>query len=194
MTWRVGTVESMTGPLKFTLHEFVEGINERRIEIGAEGLEIAASGCKVLERITIELEIARARMEVRVRGKAHLRLQQPCDRCLKPAECSLDVPLEVLARERPTREASTAEAPEGILYHNGEGFSLFDEVREAVVVALPQHPLCRSDCRGLCPQCGADLNEGGCDCPASETADPRWAALGDLKVGRSGGGPENKTN
>ena len=53
-------------------------------------------------------------------------------------------------------------------------------VRDTVGVALPLNPLCREDCRGLCPRCGADRNGGDCGC-AEETGDPRWSALRELK-------------
>jgi uncharacterized protein len=53
-------------------------------------------------------------------------------------------------------------------------------VREAVVLELPLAPLCRPDCLGLCPTCGADLNSGPCQC-VDGPADPRWAALDVLR-------------
>ena len=52
-------------------------------------------------------------------------------------------------------------------------------VRDAVVLELPMAPLCREDCAGLCPQCGADRNEGDCACVAP--TDPRWANLDALR-------------
>jgi uncharacterized protein len=52
-------------------------------------------------------------------------------------------------------------------------------VRDAIVLELPMAPLCRDDCRGLCPQCGADRNEADCGCVAP--ADPRWANLDVLR-------------
>jgi uncharacterized protein len=54
--------------------------------------------------------------------------------------------------------------------------------REAILLDLPLAPLCRADCAGLCPICGADLNEGTCSC-VPEVADPRWAALDALSFG-----------
>ena len=51
----------------------------------------------------------------------------------------------------------------------------------ALLVALPLKPLCREDCAGLCPQCGANLNEGPCGCEP-DTEDDRWAALRELKL------------
>jgi uncharacterized protein len=52
-------------------------------------------------------------------------------------------------------------------------------VRDAIVLDLPAAPLCREDCQGLCPQCGADRNESECDCVAPP--DPRWANLDVLR-------------
>jgi uncharacterized protein len=52
-------------------------------------------------------------------------------------------------------------------------------VRDAIVLDLPMAPLCREDCRGLCPQCGTDRNEARCDCVAPP--DPRWANLDVLR-------------
>ncbi len=52
-------------------------------------------------------------------------------------------------------------------------------VRDTVVLALPETPLCRSDCAGLCVRCGTDLNDGPCGCP-EEPGDPRWDVLAEL--------------
>jgi uncharacterized protein len=56
-----------------------------------------------------------------------------------------------------------------------------------VAEALPMSVLCRDDCAGLCPRCGADLNEGSCDCTDDEM-DPRWAALEALRMKLDEGG------
>jgi uncharacterized protein len=48
-----------------------------------------------------------------------------------------------------------------------------------LLLSVPMQALCQPDCKGLCPTCGADWNEGPCDCP-SEEVDPRWAGLADL--------------
>ena len=49
-------------------------------------------------------------------------------------------------------------------------------LREEVILAVPMGVLCRSDCAGLCPVCGQNLNEGTCDCEQDDI-DPRWAVL-----------------
>jgi uncharacterized protein len=53
-------------------------------------------------------------------------------------------------------------------------------VREELGLAVPKFLECRDDCRGLCPNCGKDLNAGPCGC-AAPAVDPRWRALADLK-------------
>src|SRR5215218_4717895 len=84
----------------------------------------------------------------------------PCRRCLKPVQ---------------------ANHREGETYRLGHDFvDLEPLAREALVLDLPLAPLCREDCRGLCPTCGADLNLGDCDCPPADI-DPRWAALDVLR-------------
>lgn len=60
-----------------------------------------------------------------------------------------------------------------------EEVDLTPEMREAILLALPSHPVCRESCRGLCPACGADRNRQACDC--SPEPDVRWTALDKLK-------------
>src|SRR5205823_14521077 len=63
---------------------------------------------------------------------------------------------------------------------DGESVNLEPFLREQLVLAVPFAPLCREDCKGLCPQCGVDLNSGTCAC--EKPIDPRLAALKGLKL------------
>src|ERR671919_630513 len=65
-------------------------------------------------------------------------------------------------------------------FYRNEQIDLNELLREQFYLALPMKPLCRDECKGLCPQCGTNLNTGTCDCgPGWE--DPRLAALKQLK-------------
>jgi uncharacterized protein len=77
-------------------------------------------------------------------------------------------------------EQAAMEQEGSILYHDGLELDLGETIREAVILEIPQVVLCRPDCRGLCPGCGSDLNEGACKC-TPEGGDPRWDALKHLK-------------
>ena len=59
--------------------------------------------------------------------------------------------------------------------YRGGGTIRFDLRGEQWLLDVPGYALCREDCKGLCPTCGADLNEGECECPPA--ADSRWDAL-----------------
>lgn len=62
----------------------------------------------------------------------------------------------------------------------GRTLDVADQVRESLFLLLPQKALCREDCAGLCPVCGADLNDGACGCSLTD-GDPRFEALRNLR-------------
>lgn len=120
--------------------------------------------------------------------KAYMDYEQTlaCQRCLEPVrdEVRGEVAL-VLRREsaQPMQgEHQLEEEDLGIVYVGGETFDTRPLLLEQMQLAVPMKPLCREDCKGLCPHCGANRNEGGCDCE-DEWVDPRWAALEALKSG-----------
>jgi uncharacterized protein len=111
-------------------------------------------------------------------GQTTLRVA--CSRCLEPAlePVTLDINEEFLQ----TVDVITGTplgAPKddpALLIDAHHDLHLTDLLREYLLVAQPMHPLCREDCKGLCPHCGHNLNQGPCDCN-EETGDERWAAL-----------------
>ncbi|HEY3843780.1 MAG TPA: DUF177 domain-containing protein [Acidimicrobiales bacterium] len=101
-----------------------------------------------------------------------------CRRCTAPVSGELVIPV----RERFVDVPVIAGDPgsEDELYPIvDDTIDLGPLARDAVVLELPMAPLCADDCRGLCPQCGADRNEGECACVAPR--DPRWANLDVLR-------------
>jgi uncharacterized protein len=69
----------------------------------------------------------------------------------------------------------------GIVYFQGEKINLKDAIQEQVVMEFPLRPLCKPDCKGLCPRCGADMNEDPCDCD-QRPPPGKFAALKNLKL------------
>jgi uncharacterized protein len=109
-----------------------------------------------------------------------------CDRCLEPirAPVAEDLDLLVLVDEpRPIEgEQELGEDELGVLHLDDEVLDTDPLLREQLQLAVPMKPVCRPDCKGLCPRCGVDRNRGGCEC-SEENVDPRWAALAALKRG-----------
>lgn len=100
-------------------------------------------------------------------------LEGPCWRCLSDAR----VPLAVDVTE--VSDPQTDDPEMQSLYVRGGRLMVAEWARDAVAEAIPPTILCREDCAGLCPTCGADRNAGPCGCGAPP-ADSRWSGLADI--------------
>lgn len=123
--------------------------------------------------------------QILVRGGVKTTVGAECRRCLTPLELPVDVELLfVLVPAGGDLAGSGEGAPMDEALHpydsGARELDLGSLVREELVLSVPAWPVCRPDCRGLCPRCGADLNESVCTC-AREESDPRWAALRALR-------------
>lgn len=101
-----------------------------------------------------------------------------CRRCLTPVTARVDQRVKLLLIEGDDLEDPDAYA----IAARATALDLGDVIREELILAVPDYLVCRDDCRGLCAQCGADLNQGPCDCRLEP--DPRWAGLEALKAAR----------
>jgi uncharacterized protein len=119
---------------------------------------------------------------VLAQGRLHAVATLPCSRCLEPISLPLDIELEeVFAQtvDLVTGQAIVPEEEDRALWIDSHHILDLSEVlRQDALVAVPMHPVCRSDCRGLCLICGENLNRTACDC--APEPDPRWAALATL--------------
>ena len=106
-------------------------------------------------------------------GTFSVTLTAPCDRCFEETTRSFSVPFHhVLVEELSTQEMDDSD--EFILLPDSM-LDLGELVRQDIVLWFPSKYLCRDDCKGLCPMCGANLNHQSCGC--RKEADPRLAAL-----------------
>ncbi len=114
---------------------------------------------------------------VLVSGTVQAPLVGECVRCLDPVYGEIAVDLQELYvyPDRVPDDGSGVDGTDEELVVEGDLIDLEQAVRDSVVLALPQAPLCRDDCPGLCPQCGTRL----ADHPGHthDSTDPRWAAL-----------------
>jgi uncharacterized protein len=101
-------------------------------------------------------------------------VEQECRRCLDPVVTEVVVKLDL----RFDPEIEPSDETEGLYAADPEAdeLELLPALREELLLALPDFPVCREDCRGLCPTCGANRNDGDCGCRV-ESTDPRWEVL-----------------
>ncbi|HZO96839.1 MAG TPA: DUF177 domain-containing protein [Gaiellaceae bacterium] len=128
----------------------------------------------VPERVPAELAVTRATTGTVLALRLTARLHGPCHRCL--GDTALEVP--VAGREYQDAAPETDELTTPYLADDRLDLSAW--ARDAVALALPDKILCRPDCAGLCPVCGANLNEEP-HAHEEDEPDPRWAALETLR-------------
>jgi uncharacterized protein len=140
------------------------------------GLVLVPAGAEV----TLDLRFEAVSEGVLVTGSAVAPLTGECARCLDPVASTTEVSFQELYLYESGEQDEEADDEERFL--DGDQLDLEPAFRDAVVLALPLSPLCREDCPGLCPECGAHLAEVGPDHGHGEGVDPRWAALRQLDV------------
>ena len=144
-----------------------------RVAEAPEDLGIEVIGVPPGSPIDLDLRLESVVEGVLVTGTAVVRLQGNCARCLDDITSEEEIDIQELFCY-PGKETDDPEA----LRIEDELIDLEPVLRDAVVLDLPFTPLCRPDCAGLCPQCGANLNRSP-DHSHAEPIDPRWAGLGE---------------
>jgi len=162
---------STTTPLRIPVADLLRRPGSSRaiaVEAPVEGLAGPGAEVPATAPVRVDVTLEQVSEGIVVRGTVAARWSGSCSRCLAPVEAEVRVHVDELY------EASPLE---------GETYLLADDtvdleplVRDALVLELPAAPVCRDDCKGICPSCGADRNTTTCDCVESEP-DPRWAAL-----------------
>ncbi len=129
--------------------------------------------------LEVHLEAQLVGHDVVVRGELRGEAALECRRCLGDVRVPIEEEVAVLYQAG----VDPAEAEESEVYPlpaRGTELDLGPMVREQVVLAVPAYASCGESCKGLCPTCGKNLNEGPCDCAPSQV-DDRWGALRRLK-------------
>lgn len=148
-----------------------------RPEVGA-AMDLAVDeGHQVLGDLNVgyvrgQLRLTRANRRILVKGDLQVAVDADCVRCLTTFQLTLDLQIEELFALSPSADPV-------YFVDDGGWLNLLQPLREQILLAMPIHLLCRPECKGLCSQCGQNLNDGPCNCDA-EDIDPRLAALKSL--------------
>lgn len=152
-----------------------------RVVAAPKDLGLALIGVPEGAELGLDLRMESVSEGVLVTGAVTGPAEGECARCLRPISTGLVVTLqELFAYPDSATEATTEQDEVGRL--RGDLIDLEPAVRDAVVLALPGSPLCRDDCPGLCPECGAHWDDLPADHGHDERIDPRWTALKKLST------------
>jgi uncharacterized protein len=148
---------------------------------------------RIIAPVTLAFTIHKDQDRFRLVGTVSTTLELRCSRCLEPFTLPVNaafdlryLPERTAAPDEDTEDGELGVEDASATFYTGDEIDLGDLMREQFYLALPMKPLCRPDCKGLCPQCGTNLNTDTCQCEA-RWEDPRLARLKALI-------PERKTD
>ena len=163
-----------------------DGIDKVRFEqvYAPEAVAADSDGFTVAAPVDLVFDVTKDKDQFCLAGRVRTTLELPCSRCLEPFERAVDAAFDL--RYLPRRANAGDEEREvqdddlSTAFYEDDTIDLGQLVREQLYLSLPMKPLCGDDCKGLCPQCGANLNRGTCLCKR-DWEDPRLAVLKALK-------------
>ena len=133
----------------------------------------------VAEKEPLSLTITNTGKKVlKIEAKGRITVNIPCDKCLKDVPTEFDINFEQEIDMQASKEDRIKDLDE-INYVTGCSLDVEQLVHNEILIHWPLRVLCKEDCRGICPKCGKDLNEGSCECDQT-CPDPRMAVISDI--------------
>lgn len=175
MSIRVDEAAVLITPQELELHRIVVSKTYAPGTLDYHGAEFRQAG-----DLKVDAAAELVGNDIRIWGHLSTNLEAVCDRCLGPVAMAVNHdfdlfyrPLAAIAREE---EMEVPQDELEVGFYSGAGIALAEVVTEQVILSLPMKMVCRTDCLGLCPVCGADRNHEVCECPPSKAGSP-FAAL-----------------
>lgn len=168
--------------MRIELEKLEAASNRFRHVYEPEEIILDEEHARLIQQPEIEGSASRKGNEARLRGTIRASAEVDCDRCLKavtiPVKIDFDVTYVPLEDYRSSGAAAELQEDDlSLAVFDGEAIDVDELVREQLLLALPARALCREECKGLCPNCGADRNtDAVCACEQKDI-DPRWAGL-----------------
>lgn len=142
-----------------------------RMNLRLTSWELQKPNLKITAPVVLKGMVENAGDVILLKAEAATEIERTCGRCLKVYTEKLNA--RVVEKFYP---AGAENIENDAFIYESDLLDITEPVRESLLLAVPLQALCREDCRGLCPVCGADRNEGDCGCDTT-SVDPRLAAL-----------------
>ncbi|MEP7212718.1 MAG: DUF177 domain-containing protein [Acidobacteriota bacterium] len=154
------------------------------LKISGDEIDLDVENVRLTGTVEAKGEVSKRIAQTDIRGHIDAIAAMDCVRCLQPVDRPISVDFEVsyvdpehFAADK-EKEVAADDLVTDVLA--GDTIDLKDVVREQILLDLPVQVFCSEYCKGLCQKCGGNLNLVTCNCH-DEEADPRWAALKNLK-------------
>lgn len=148
-------------------------------DIKKDRIDIYGRKIEFVEPVKYDGEIYKVDGDYFIYLEIMYKYKENCGRCLEPFTKE---DRTVLSGKLEERTNESMEDDEGeVIYYSEDKLNLQEEILNTIMLTLPMKPLCKEGCKGICPQCGANLNVEECNCTI-EDIDPRLAVLKDLRL------------
>jgi len=144
--------------------------------------------CHFLSPVVVSLHVNKVSGMVDLDGRIETEVEIPCKRCLAPTQRKINASFhQTYVDELPQvsgddgEELELSAAEMGLELFVDDQIDLTEEIQQQVLLLMPDHPLCSEQCKGLCLECGENLNLSSCNC-ADAKVSMNFAALRDFKV------------
>jgi uncharacterized protein len=131
--------------------------------------------------VEVDVMLEKSGKQLYVKAGVQTRGEFSCDRCTAPFPLPLNADFQMYYVWDPRGAELLDHAEAQVIPPGLPVIDLADDIRQTVLLSVPLKLLCKADCKGLCPRCGADLNTETCTCPP-ETMDARWETLRGLRA------------
>lgn len=164
--------------MKILVDEISEKGSEIKLTESIKDFDSSGEDVHLKEPITLKANVERIGTKILIKGLIHALVQLECSRCLEEFLYHIDEPFTATflpSEQRPKDPDLELESDDlDVSFYDGKTIDLTELVREQILLSIPMNPLCRLNCRGLCSECGKNLNEGRCYCSGSK-GDFRWS-------------------
>jgi uncharacterized protein len=140
----------------------------------------SGTGIRLDKPLQVDLQANGVGSGVLVRGEMSTQVAAECRRCVAPLSVAVRHNVDVLYEPLSEEEIIELGGEVYPLPDRGDDLDLKPALREQLILRVPDYVLCSENCQGLCPQCGADLNQTTCECVPEAQLGP-WSALKSVK-------------
>ncbi len=156
-----------------------QGESEHRFVWNPRQLELSYPGANFDDDVVLHLVCMRRGLEISCTGWVTTEVTLTCSRCLKTFTYALREPVAFSVRLRAGAPLVVELWDEDVVSvdQTAGRLILSPRIHDAVILGIPTQPLCSPNCKGLCPVCGANLNEVDCGHTPQTNIDPRWEKL-----------------
>lgn len=127
---------------------------------------------KLLTPFHINMHLRKLGEDLDITGNFHVKVSFNCDRCCDESILEWQEDFHFLLLPKKEEKEDNWEEEVDLSYYEGEDIDLSDYIRELFFLSLPYKLLCKEDCKGICPNCGANLNRERCTCNGQNSSNP----------------------